>query len=84
MPRLYNPLFAEYKLECTHPGCHGRRTVQQAMNAGLKLGDIIPEDLTVPDFGRCPMCRRHIMKIVKAPEPPKPPGVKGWNRVPKV
>lgn len=82
MPRLHNPLFVEYVLVCTHPGCIGRRTIEQAESAGWRVGDIIPEDSTHPDVGRCIVCKRHKMKVVKAPEPPVPPGPKGWTRIP--
>ncbi len=82
MPKLVSPIFAEYRLACTHPGCFGKVILEQAESAGWKLGQVISEDLSYPSLGRCPVCKRHKMKVVKAPEPPKPTGLKGWTKVP--
>lgn len=82
MPAIYNPIFFKYRLECTHPGCSGRQEVDQATSAGWTLGMLIPEDASHPEVGRCPMCKRNKMKVVKAPEPPAPRKPVGWNKVP--
>lgn len=82
MPKLVNPLFTEYKLTCTHPGCFGKVLVEQAMSAGWALGQLIPEDHTHPDVGRCPVCKRHKMRVTSAPPPPKPVDPVGWTKIP--
>jgi hypothetical protein len=82
MPTMVNPIFKEYVLTCTFPGCGGKRTVEYPANGGWVLGTIVPEDPSHPDVARCYKCKRHIMEVTKAPEPPKPPGPKGWNRIP--
>jgi hypothetical protein len=82
VPKLVNPIFQEYTLECTTPDCKGKRTFEHAVNAGWTLGMIVPEDFTCPDLARCFMCKRHQMKVVKAPEPKKPQGPVGWNKIP--
>ncbi len=79
---MVNPLFFAYRLECTHPGCHGKAEIEQAMSAGWTLGMIIPFDSTHHDVGRCPVCKRHQMKVVKVPPPPKEKGPFGWTKVP--
>jgi hypothetical protein len=81
MPRQ-NPLFGQYRLECTHPGCSGRALIDQAMSAGLRVGDIVPEDSSNPNFGRCPLCRRCMMKVVEAPPGPEPILPQGFSRIP--
>jgi hypothetical protein len=82
MPALHNPLFVQYKLECTHPGCPGVMVLEQAISAGWKEGQLLPEDKSHPDVGRCPRCQRYMMKVVSAPPPPKPVPPKGWVKVP--
>lgn len=82
MPKMISPIFGEFVLKCTHPGCTGTRTVDYPMNAGWDVGRIAPEDPSHPDVARCFMCKRHIMRVVKAPQKPKPEGPKGWNKIP--
>lgn len=82
MPKLHNPLFFAYRMECTHPGCHGKAEIEQAESAGWQLGMIIPEDHSHPGVGRCPVCKRHKMRITKVPPPPKVIGPKGWEKIP--
>lgn len=82
MPKLVSKLFSEYTLECSWKGCPGKRIVEYPMNGGWEVGMIVPEDSSHPDVGRCPMCKRHIMRVTKGPEKPPPPKPKGWNRVP--
>ncbi len=83
MPKMVNPLFFPYSLACTHAGCQGKQLIEQAQSAGWVLGMIIPEDSSNPEVGRCPKCRRCKMKVVNAPEPPKPKGPIGWTKVPE-
>lgn len=83
MPLLpENPLFAQYKLECTHPTCKGRAIIKQAHSAGLKVGDMVPPDPADFNFARCPQCRRTMMKVVEAPPPPPSPPIKGFTKIP--
>jgi len=82
VPKLVNPIFQEFVLQCSHPGCCGKLTIEHPVNAGWTLGMIVPEDSSCPAVARCPMCKRHKMKIVKAPEPKKPTGPVGWNKIP--
>ena len=82
MPKLHNKLFVEYELTCTHPGCFGKRKIEQAESAGWQLGSILPEDRTHPDVGKCIVCKRYKMRVTKAPEPVKPKGPVGWTKIP--
>jgi hypothetical protein len=82
MPMMVNPLFFPYPLVCTFEGCGGRQLVEQAMSAGWKLGDIIPYDSSHPDVGRCPRCKRYLMKVTGAPPPAKPIPPKGFTKIP--
>jgi hypothetical protein len=81
-PTTPNPVFAPYDLECSWPGCGGKQKVEQAHSAGLRVGDLVPMDGSDPSYGRCPMCKRHAMKVKKGPEPAKPKGPKGFTKVP--
>ena len=83
MPRMVNPLFVAYRLACTHPGCTGLQSIEQAMSAGWQLGDVIPYDASHPDVARCPRCKRHNMKVVAAPEPLQPDPPKGFTEIPR-
>ena len=78
MPKMVNPLFVEYELTCTHPGCEGKRLIDQAETAGWVLGTVVPFSPAHPEVGRCHKCKRHTMKVTKAPDPPPPRGPKGW------
>lgn len=75
-------LEGKYVLKCTHPGCHGELVTKFDFSAGLVVGQIFSEDPTDTTRGRCPVCRRHKMQVVSAPEAPKPPGPKGFTKVP--
>lgn len=82
MPKMVNPLFFAYRLVCSMPGCHGKALVEQAMSAGWAEGDILPHDPTHPEVGRCPVCKRHRMKVTNVPTPKKPQPPKGWTKIP--
>jgi hypothetical protein len=79
---MVNPLFFEYKLVCSHPGCFGKAALEQAMSAGWTLGSVIPEDPTNSDVGRCPVCKRHKMKVMNEPPPKKLQLPVGWTKIP--
>jgi hypothetical protein len=78
MPKMVNALFKEHELQCTFPGCGFKQLLDQAESAGWKVGDIVPFSRAHPEIGRCNKCKRHMMKVTKAPEPPLQPGPKGW------
>jgi len=82
MPKMVNPLFFAYRLECTHPGCYGKSLIEQAMSAGWEPGTILPHDASHPDVGRCPVCKRYLMKVTNSPPPKKPVEPKGWTKIP--
>lgn len=82
MPKMVNPLFFGYRLACTFPGCYGKALIEQAESAGWTMGSIIPEDSSYPDVGRCPVCKRHVMKVVLVPPSPKPIEPVGWTKIP--
>lgn len=79
----HNPIFAKYEAKCTHPGCVGRIKFEEAQSAGLKVGDILQYQSSNPVYGRCPLCKRHMMKVSLAPTPPPPPPPKGFSKIPK-
>lgn len=81
--KVENPLFQEYKLQCTFPGCVGGQVVEQPTSAGLKLGDIVPMDPSNHLYGKCPKCHRYQLKVVKAPKPAKPQPPKGFTSIPE-
>lgn len=81
-PTTPNPVFATYKLECTHPGCKGKVQIDQAQSSGLRVGDIVPADPGDFSFGRCPMCKRTMMRVVSGPPTPKKQPPKGFTKVP--
>lgn len=81
MPAPGNPLFFKYELRCTHPGCPGKRLVDQAISANWQLGDVIdqnPQD----DSVRCPLCKRTKMKVASLPPQKEPTPPVGWTKVP--
>lgn len=80
--QITNPLFAKYKLACTFLGCTGKSIVEQAESAGLRVGELVPEDSANPSFARCPKCRRCVMKVVEGPPPPEARGPVGFSRIP--
>ncbi len=82
MPKMHNPLFFKYLLICSFPGCQGKQEVEQAETAGWTLGQTLPEDPSCPDVGRCPMCKRHQMKVTRVPDRAKVKGPKGWDKIP--
>ena len=82
MAKLHNPLFVDYVLRCSFPGCGWTRKIEQAESAGWKEGDLLPEDPSYPDVTRCFKCKRHRMQVISAPPPPKPVLPKGWTRIP--
>jgi hypothetical protein len=82
MAKLNNPIFFNYHLVCTFSGCGGGYKIEQAESAGWTLGMILPEDRSHPDVGRCPKCKRYMMKVATAPEPPKPEKPVGWTKIP--
>jgi hypothetical protein len=82
MPKLVNPFFFEYRLECTFPGCGGVRLIEQSESAGWAKGSIIPYDASHPDVARCHRCQRYMMKVVNEPAPPAPVEPVGWTKVP--
>ncbi len=81
-PVVPNPVFAKYKLVCTYPGCKGAQQIEQAQSAGLRIGDLVPEDPGNFHYARCPRCKRTQMRVVEAPEPPKPKTPVGWTKIP--
>ena len=83
MSKMVNPLFTEYKLVCQHPGCYGKKLIEMAQSAGWTVGQVLPEDQSHPDVGRCPVCKRHKMKVVAGPPAPAEVKPKGWTRIPE-
>lgn len=79
---LPDPLAGKYKLKCAFAGCHGTLTISHTYGVGLKKGDAIPRDASNSAFGRCPICRRHTMVVVEAPEAAPTPALKGFTKVP--
>ena len=84
---IFNPLFDNYTLECSYVEsngfhCTGKRLLVEAYSAGLKLGDIVPEDPSDYNRTRCPRCKRCKMKVISVPTPPVPPGPVGFTKIP--
>jgi hypothetical protein len=79
---MHDQLAAKYKLKCTHGTCHGVRFVEQNFAVGWAVGDVVPFDPSNPAYAKCPICSRYDMRVIDAPEPPAPPGPKGFTRVP--
>ena len=82
MPKMVNHLFVEYELTCTFPGCGFKQLIEQSESAGWAPGTAVPFSQAHPEVGRCNKCKRHMMAVSKAPDPPPRPGPKGWVRVP--
>ena len=82
--RFTGPLDVEYKTKCQHPGCKGEGVEWRVGGETLywKVGYIIKMDPTDPTMGMCPMCKRHSMMVVRAPDLPEPEGPKGFWRLP--
>ena len=83
MAAIQNPLFDKHEAHCSYAGCgKGHIIFEEAGSAGYKIGDVLPKgtDLT---YGKCPLCRRYQMKVVKIPERSKPAAPKGWSSIPK-
>lgn len=76
-------MFEKYRLNCTHPGCNGRMIVEQAVSAGLRLGDLVPGDSANPSYGRCPKCHRYMMKVTYTTPPQQPLPPEGFSKIPK-
>ena len=75
-------MWADYRAECETPGCPGKLLFEHAISAGLQIGDMIPYDHGVPEFGKCPHCKRHAMRVTDVPDPPPIPGPVGFTKVP--
>lgn len=75
-------LSGKYLLKCTQPGCHGELIARFNHGERVTVGAIIPLDSTEPTRGRCPVCKRHKMQVVTAPEVAPPPPPKGFTKVP--
>lgn len=77
-----NPMFAKYRLSCTHPGCGAIRWIEQAFSAGLREGDMVPPDPSDPVFARCQRCQRYKMKVVEGPPQSEPLLPEGFTKIP--
>jgi len=77
-----NPIFAQFEARCTFEDCKGRIIFDEAHSAGLKIGDKLQFQSSNPVYGRCPLCKRHMMQITKAPESPKPKPPVGFTKIP--
>lgn len=82
MPLPPDPLSAKYTLECTWPGCGGTDIVSQNLGVGWAVGTLVPMDPSNDSFARCRQCKRHKMRVTKAPEPPAPKKPKGFTKIP--
>lgn len=82
MTPRHEGVWGQFEGECQELGCSGKRKFEQAHSAGLRIGDMVPEDLSNPMFGRCPLCRKYTLKIVAVPPQATPPGPKGFTKVP--
>ncbi len=78
-----NPIFAAFEAKCSFEGCLGKIKFEEAQSAGLKIGDKLVFQSSNPVYGRCPICKRHMMVVTKAPQPPQPPPPKGFSKIPK-
>ncbi len=82
--RRRNPIFTFYRLRCTFPGCAGDAIIEQAMSSGLDIGYVIPENTSDPAYGRCPICKRYMMRVVEVADgPPEPPSPQGFSKIPE-
>lgn len=81
MPNDSNGMFAEYTLECAHCGWTKKQEI--AVNAGLKVGDVVPPYPGDTAYGKCNRCKRKKMVVKTAPvsAPPKTPT--GFWRIPQ-
>lgn len=79
---IIDKLAGKYLLKCTHPGCYGEVIAQMNLGVGWSVGQVIPMDPSRPEIARCPICKRHKMRVESEPEKPKPPGPKGFTKVP--
>ena len=87
MTIIYNPLFDFYRLECSYVEdngfkCTGKKQLVEAASAGLKRGDIVPEDPGDYHRTRCPRCKRCKMKVMSVPQQVPPPGPVGFTKIP--
>lgn len=82
MRQAYNPIFAKFEARCTHPDCKGHIIFEEAHSVGLKIDDMLLYQSSNPAYGRCPLCKRHMMKVSKIPELPAPKGPKGFSKIP--
>lgn len=74
--------YVEYRAKCTHGGCKGTLKLTQAISAGWRLGDMVPEDSTNHTYGRCPHCKRYKMQIVQVPGIKPPAKTRGFTKIP--
>lgn len=80
--RSSDDLYGDYTLACSHPGCAGKSIQQQAISSGLRPGDLVPEDPSDPSFARCPLCKRHQMKVLTIPSPATQRAPNGFSKIP--
>ena len=87
-PASRDPFSGQFELACTfvcplNGPCQGRRIMYHSLSAGWVLGNIVEEYSMDPNFARCPLCKRHIMKVVKVPEEKPKTALKGFTEVPE-
>ena len=76
------PLETEYTTQCQWPGCHGVGREFRIPSEHWRVGMVVPYDQSDPTIGRCGMCKRYMMMVVKAPDLPQPQGPEGFWRLP--
>jgi len=75
-------IYGDYTAACTFNGCPGTRKFTQGLSAKLTPGDMVPYDQSQPEFGKCPICKRHMMRVATAPALPPPILPKGFSAIP--
>lgn len=78
----HDPLVGDYDVACDYPGCGWTAIVKLHMGAGMKVGDLVYKDPENEVFGRCVKCKRHSLRITKAPPPPELPKPVGFWKIP--
>lgn len=76
-------IWGEYSSKCTWPACPGVRNFVQGMSMNLQVGDMVPFDSSDIQGTTCPNCKRAKLMVVKSPDPPPIPSVKGFSRLPE-
>jgi len=79
---MRDPLLGYYEAKCTTDGCPGTAKLRVSTSTGWKAGTRVPYDPSVPEFGKCHLCKCHSLEITKAPAADVVKKPVGFDKIP--